>query len=245
MARTNLAIAHSYDEEEIPRIVGKKVKIEAMKKIEPKTENQKLVFQEYKKGNNLLLRGSAGTGKTFLAVYLSLRDVLLRESGYDKIIVIRSAVPTRELGFLPGTLEEKLEVYEEPYAAIFEELFPNLKNGSTAIEKIKATKVYDFASSSYLRGITFHNAIVIVDEMQNMTFPEIDTIMTRLGDNCKIIFCGDEKQTDLHKKDDKSGMFEFCKIINKMETFSSISFGVEDIVRSNLVKQYITLRDGA
>ena len=243
MAKTNLAVAHHIDEEEIPRITGKKVKIEAMKKIEPKTENQKTVFQEYKRSQNLLLRGSAGTGKTFLAVYLALREVILRESHYDKVIVIRSAVPTRELGFLPGTLEEKLQVYEEPYAAIFDELFPSLKNGTSAIDKLRAAKIYDFASSSYLRGITFHNAIVIVDELQNMTFPEIDTIMTRLGENCKIILCGDEKQTDLHKRDDKSGMSEFVEIINKIETFSSITFGVEDIVRSNLVKQYITIRD--
>lgn len=243
MAKTNLVVAHHIDEDDIPRITGKKIKIEAMKKIEPKTENQRYAMQEWACGQNLVLKGSAGTGKSFLAIYMAMKDILLRRGEQDKLIVIRSAVSTRELGFLPGSLEEKIAIYEEPYVAIMEELFPTLKNGVSAAEKLRDQKLYEFASSSYLRGITFHNAVIVVDEIQNMTYGELDTIMTRVGDGCRIVFCGDEKQTDLHKKDDKSGMYDFLKTINKLEDFSSIEFTAKDIVRSDLVKRYIMARD--
>lgn len=243
MAKSNLVVAHHIDEDQIPRITGKRIKIESLKKIEPKTETQRYAMQEWACGQHLVLRGSAGTGKSFLAIYMAMKDILLHRGEQTKLIVIRSAVATRDLGFLPGSLEEKVQIYEEPYVAIFEELFPQLKNGTSASEKLKDQKLYEFASSSYLRGITFHNAVVVVDEIQNMTYSELDTIMTRIGNGCRIIFCGDEKQTDLHKKDDKSGISDFLNIINKLEEFSTVEFQPEDIVRSNLVKRYILARD--
>lgn len=243
MGKSNLVVVQHQDDEDIPRITGKRIKIEALKRIEPKTENQKYAMQEWACGQNLVLRGSAGTGKSFLAIYMAMKDILLHRGEQDKLIIIRSAVSTRDLGFLPGSLEEKVQIYEEPYVAIFEELLPTLKNGTFAAEKLKDQKLYEFASSSYLRGITFHRATIVIDEIQNMTFQEIDTIITRLGDGCRVILCGDEKQTDLHKKDDKSGMMDFLKIINKLEEFSSVEFTPKDIVRSDLVKRYILARD--
>ena len=243
MARTNLAVKH-IDDDDIPRIVGKRIKIESLKKIEPKTENQKYAMQEWACNQHLVMKGSAGTGKSFLAIYMAMKDILLKRGEQEKLIVIRSAVATRELGFLPGSLEEKVAVYEEPYVAIFEELFPLLKNGSSAADKLREQKLYEFASSSYLRGITFHNATIVVDEISSMTFHELDTIMTRVGEGCRIIFCGDEKQSDLiHNKNDKSGMYEFLNVINKLEEFSFVDFKPEDILRSKLVKRYILARD--
>ena len=242
MARTNLAVKH-IDDADIPRITGKRIKIESLKKIEPKTDNQKYAMQEWACNQHLVMKGSAGTGKSFLAVYMAMKDILLKRGDQEKLIVIRSAVATRDLGFLKGSLEEKIQIYEEPFVAMFEELFPTLKNGSSACDKLREQKLYEFASSSYLRGITFHNATIVVDEIQNMTLGELDTIMTRVGEGCRIIFCGDERQTDLHKKDDKSGMYDFLNIINKLEEFSFIDFKPEDIVRSKLVKRYILARD--
>lgn len=243
MGKALLKVQQQFDKDNIPRVTNKRVKIESLKKIEPKTETQKYAMTEWACGQHLIMHGSAGTGKSFLAVYMALRDILLQKCEQTKLIVIRSAVATRDLGFLPGSLDEKIKVYEEPYVAIFDELFPSLKNGTEAIEKLQEQKLYEFACSSYLRGLTFHNAIVLVDEFENLNFQELDTIMTRIGENCKIIFCGDKKQTDLTKKDEIRGMGEFLSIINKIEEFSFIEFSPNDIVRSSLVKKYILARD--
>jgi phosphate starvation-inducible PhoH-like protein len=166
-----------------------------------------------------------------------MNEILSRESVYDRVIVVRSAVPSREQGFLPGELEEKEHVYQLPYEAIFKEIFP--PNGTPIMEKLKDQKLYSFTSTSYLRGMTFHKAIIIVDEVQNMDFHELCTVITRLGDDCKVIFCGDFRQSDLHKQAEREGLHNFMRILDKMEEFSHVEFKVEDIVRSGLVKSFI------
>ena len=209
--------------------------------ISPLTENQNKTFENYRSGKHLLLHGYAGTGKTFISMFLGLEEILKsRNSVYEKIIVIRSVVPSRDIGFLPGTTEEKISAYEEPYIDICNSLYWT-RSGS-GYSRLKELELFEFTTTSFLRGVTFSNAIVIVDEMQNMTFQELDTIMTRIGENCRIIFCGDFRQTDLEKKSDKSGIHKFMKILNKLENFAYIEFEKEDIVRSALVKEYIIAR---
>ncbi len=225
--------------DDIPHIIStKKIRQDLLKKIEPLTPAQVMAFNAYKDGRNLVLMGSAGTGKTFIGVYMAMKEVLSRESKYDKVTVVRSAVPVRDLGFMPGTKEEKEAVYEMPYQAIFKEIF-NPIQGNGLIDKLKDQGLYEFISTSFIRGITLRDTIVIVDECENMTYQELSSIITRMGENCKIIFCGDYKQTDLEKKTDKDGLRKFNDILSRIYDFAKIEFNREDIVRSSIVKQFI------
>lgn len=208
-------------------------------KIEPLTQNQKTTFNAYKAGHNLLLHGIAGTGKSFISLYLALDEILKRQSDYKKVVIVRSVVPTRDMGFLPGNSKEKAKVYEAPYYAICAELFGR----GDAYEYLKSQNVVEFISTSFVRGITLNDTIVIVDEIANMTLHELDSIITRVGKNCKIIFCGDFRQSDFTKREDKNGLLSFMKIITKMKSFQFVDFKEEDIVRSELVKQYIIAKD--
>lgn len=214
-----------------------------LKRIIPKTSNQEDTLDSYNEGYNLLLHGVAGTGKTFLALWMGLNSIL--EEKYNKVIIVRSAVPSRDMGFLPGTAKEKAEVYETPYKSICSELFGR----GDAYQILKTKGSIDFITTSHIRGITINNAVIIVEEFQNMNFQELDTIMTRVGNNCRIIFSGDIEQSDLNKPHDMSGLPKFFKIIDKIwnkekpsESFDIIEFGIEDIVRSGLVKRYITAK---
>jgi phosphate starvation-inducible protein PhoH len=227
-------------EKEIPSVTAKRVRYENLKRIEPLTKVQEAVFKEYNKGQCLNLHGCAGTGKSFLAIYLALKEILLKESQYDKMVIVRSAVPTRDVGFLPGDIQEKTEIYELPYHAIFRELMVGVPD---LVEKMKSQGLYQFMSSSYIRGITLHKAIVIVDESENMTLHELSSIVTRLGDDCKIIFCGDLAQSDLHKSSEKKEYAQFMSILDKLHMFSHIEFGEDDIVRSELVKAFIIAKN--
>ena len=204
--------------------------------IHPKTEKQQITFEHYHKGKNFCLHGMAGTGKTFMAMYLSLNEILSKNSKARRIIIIRSVVPTRDIGFLPGSIEEKTNVYEMPYSNICTELFIN-KN---AYEDLKDAGKIEFATTSFVRGLTFENAIVIIDECQNMTFHELDSIITRSGNNCRLLFCGDFNQSDLGRK---SGITEFMDILYKMKSFCMIEFDQNDIVRSGLVREYILAKN--
>lgn len=206
-----------------------------LKEINPLTETQDIVFGEYDNGKNLVLHGYAGTGKTYISLYLALETLLKKEERYDKIIIVRSVVPSRDMGFLPGSAAEKARIYEEPYV----EICNNLLGRGDGYEILKRNRVIDFTTTSFLRGLTFNNAIVIVDEIQNMQFSEIDTVMTRLGDNTRVIFCGDYRQTDFKKEDEKSGLMKFMKILKRMSNFAHIEFLEGDIVRSGIVKDYI------
>jgi phosphate starvation-inducible protein PhoH len=210
-----------------------------LKRIEPLTENQKLSFEAYGQGKNLMLHGIAGTGKSFISLYLALNQVLNDNSQYRKIVIVRSVVPTRDMGFLPGNNREKAKVYEAPYYAICTELFGR----SDAYEYLKNRNIIDFISTSFIRGITLNDSIVIVDEIANLTGHELDSIITRIGKNCKIIFCGDFRQSDFTKDQEKNGLMDFMRIIKRMKFFEFIDFQKEDIVRSSLVKNYIIEKD--
>ena len=214
-------------------------RFESLKVIEPLTKSQEKVFKAFEKNNHLCLSGCAGTGKTFLAMYLALEEVMSGKSKAEKIIIVRSIVPTRDIGFLPGDRAEKESTYLYPYIAICTELFGD----PMAWAKLVAKKQVEFLTTSFVRGITLRNSIVIIDEMQNLTFHELDSIITRLGDNCRLIMCGDYYQTDLEKKNDKCGILEFMEIIEQMKYFYSIEFGWQDIVRSGLVRDYIMTKE--
>jgi phosphate starvation-inducible protein PhoH len=209
-----------------------------LKKIEPLTENQETAFESYEDGKNVILHGYAGTGKTYISLFLALEEVLSGFSNYDKIVIVRSVVPSRDIGFLPGSIKEKIQVYEEPYREICNDLFGR----GDGYDVLKMKGLVHFTTTSFLRGLTFNNAIVIVDELQNMTFPELDTVMTRMGNQSKIMFCGDFRQTDLASDKDKSGIVHFMNITKKMDSFDYVEFGKQDIVRSGLVKEYIIKR---
>ena len=205
-----------------------------LRHIQPLTVNQERVFDAYHAGQNLMLHGYAGTGKTFLSSYLAIKDVLISDI-YKKVVIIRSVVPSRDMGFLPGTEKQKAEVYEQPYQEICDDLFG--RGDGYRILKIK--NLVEFTTTSFLRGTTFNDCIIIVDECNNMTFQEIDTIMTRIGTNSRIIFCGDYRQSDLVKPHDKTGIKELMAVTRRMPSFDHIEFGIEDIVRSGVVKEYI------
>lgn len=207
--------------------------------IDPRTENQAKVFDAFDEGDNLLLHGVAGTGKTFVSMYLALDDVFNGDDLKRSVTIIRSVVPTRDMGFLPGKETEKTAVYEQPYQAICKEL----TSRGDGYDVLKQRGVIKFTTTSYIRGLTLDNTIVVVDECQNMTFHELDSIITRVGENTRIIFCGDFRQTDLNKPYDQSGIKEFMSILRKMNGFSSVEFDYDDIVRSGLVKEYIMAKD--
>ena len=213
-----------------------KLKLDDAKKFEPLTENQKLFFDAYDRGDYFVaLHGVAGTGKTFIAMYKSLMEVLDKNNPFDKIIVVRSAVQSREIGHLPGDVTEKMEIYQQPYQQICQTIFGR----KDAWSRLSEQGYVEFISTSFIRGMSFDDAIIIVDEMQNMNFEEIDTVMTRVGYRSKIIWCGDYRQTDLRKSNDKTGILKFFDVAMHMKAFTRIEFTADDIVRSSLVKDYI------
>ena len=219
----------------------KPINTDMLRDIEPLTDNQKILFDAYAENKNLVAYGCAGTGKTFITLYNAIKDVLSPTTPYEKIYIVRSLVATREIGFLPGDHEDKSTLYQIPYKhmvkymfemssdADFEMLYGNLKTQGTI----------DFWSTSFIRGTTFDNAIIIVDEYQNLNFHELDSIMTRVGQDSKIMFCGDATQSDLTKTNERNGIMDFMRVLRLMPSLDIIEFGVEDIVRSGLVKEYI------
>lgn len=213
----------------------KKVRIDDLLTFNPITENQTKTYEAYKQNKHLLLHGIAGTGKTFLSLYLALEEVLDPSTVYDDVFIVRSVVSTRDIGFLPGDEQEKVSIYEAPYRSICRELF-GIKD---AYDSLKQQSNVKFMSTSFIRGITINNAVVIVDECQNLNFHELDSIITRIGKNSKIIFCGDYTQTDLTRENDKRGICNFMKILKSLEEFETVEFLIDDIVRSDFLKSYI------
>jgi len=214
-----------------------KFKLSDLKIFEPLTENQRLFFQAYDKGHYfVMLTGSAGTGKSFIAMYKALHEVLEKEKSFNKIVIVRSAVQSRDMGFTPGSVEEKMSLYEQPYMQICSQFFGR----RNAYEELKEQRKIEFISTSFIRGMSFDDAIIIVDECQNLNWEELSTIMTRVGYRSKIIFCGDYRQTDLYRKNsDKSGLVKFHNIAKTMNAFTNIEFTTDDIVRSSLVKDFL------
>jgi len=209
--------------------------------ISPLTENQQLFFDEWSKQKNLFAYGAAGTGKTFIALYLALKEVMNEETPYDKVYIVRSLVSTREIGFLPGTHEDKSELYQIPYKNMVRSMFhmPDQASFDMLYDNLKGQETISFWSTSFLRGTTLDDAIVIVDECQNLNFHELDSIMTRVGQDSKIVFCGDINQSDLQRTNERNGILDFQRILENMDEFSTVEFGINDIVRSGLVKSYL------
>jgi predicted ribonuclease YlaK len=215
-----------------------------MKKIEPLTENQETLFSRYGLDQNLVAYGCAGTGKTFITLYNALRDVLNEKSPYEKIYIVRSLVATREIGFLPGDHEDKSSLYQIPYKNMVKYMFemPDDASFEMLYGNLKTQGTISFWSTSFIRGTTLDNAIIIVDEFQNLNGHELDSIITRVGENSKIMFCGDATQTDLIKTNEKNGIIDFMKVLRIMPSFDTIEFGIEDVCRSGLVKEYLTAK---
>ena len=210
--------------------------------IEPITPNQRTAFAHYNEGKNLFLYGAAGTGKTFITLYMALKQVLDPLTPYNKVVLVRSLVSTREIGFLPGDHEDKSALYQIPYKNMVKYMFELATDNEFEMlwGNLKAQESVTFWSTSFIRGTTLDASIVIVDESQNLNFHELDSIITRVGEDTKIMFCGDAAQTDLIKTNEKNGILDFQKIISMMPEFAQVEFGVDDIVRSGLVKSYIT-----
>ena len=212
--------------------------------VEPLTHNQSVFFDEWDKGKMIYAYGVAGTGKSFVALYKALKDVLNEYTPYEKIYIVRSLVATREIGFLPGDHEDKSNLYQIPYKNMVRYMFemPDDASFEMLYQNLKGQESISFWSTSFIRGTTIDNAIVLVDESQNLNFHELDSIITRLGVNTKVIFAGDAVQTDLVKTYEKIGILDFMKIIDNMNEFTSVEFGVEDIVRSGLCKEYLVAK---
>lgn len=219
----------------------KPINSELLININPLTENQEKTFEAYSKDKNLVLHGAAGTGKTFISLYLALKDVLNLENPYEKIYIVRSLVPTREIGFLPGDHEDKSSLYQIPYKNMVKYMFEmeNDQQFEMLYDNLRSQETISFWSTSFIRGVTLDNCIIIVDEFSNLNFHELDSIITRVGQNTKIIFSGDYTQSDLVKNNEKNGILDFMKILQTMEEFECVEFGVEDIVRSGLVRSYL------
>jgi phosphate starvation-inducible protein PhoH and related proteins len=215
------------------------VKLDDLLQFDPLTKNQEIAYKAWDEGDNLVLAGTAGTGKTFMALYLALEDMLDRETEWEQVVIIRSMVPTRDMGFLPGAKEDKEEAFTTPYRAICAELFGD----KSSYNKLVTSKQIMFESTSFIRGTTFDNSIIIVDEMQNLNFHELDSVITRVGRHSKIIFCGDYKQSDFKYDDDKNGIMKFMQIVEQLRNFTVINFGWEDIVRSDFVRDYIMTKE--
>jgi len=209
--------------------------------IDPLTDNQRKLFDAYAEGKHVVAYGCAGTGKTFITLYNALREVLDERTPYEKIYLVRSLVATREIGFLPGSYEDKSDIYQIPYKNMVKYMFqmPSDAEFEMLYGNLKSQETIKFWSTSFLRGTTLDNAIVIVDEFQNCTAHELDSIITRVGENSKIMFCGDATQSDLQKTNERNGIVDFMSILRKMPSIDIIEFGVDDIVRSGLVKEYI------
>lgn len=209
-----------------------------IKSVSPKTPNQEKLFRSFADEKNVLLHGSAGTGKSYCALYLALNDLF--DGQFDKILIIRSIVPTRDIGFLPGSVLEKIALYEEPY----EDIISDLLGDRSAYEILKRDEVIEFKCTSFLRGISWINTLIIVDEVQNCTWHEICSLVTRVGEGSKLVLIGDNDQNDLvqQKKVEVGGLDKAIKVCNNMKRFDVIEFGFEDVIRSELVKEFLMVR---
>jgi predicted ribonuclease YlaK len=219
----------------------KPINLDLMRTVEPLTDNQELLFKSYSKDQNIVAYGAAGTGKTFITLYNALKDVLDERSPYEKIYIVRSLVATREIGFLPGDHEDKSSLYQIPYKNMVKYMFemPDDSAFEMLYGNLKTQGTISFWSTSFIRGTTLDNCIIIVDEFQNLNFHELDSIITRVGEDSKIMFCGDATQSDLVKTAEKNGIVDFMRILNVMPSVDVIEFGVDDIVRSGLCKEYL------
>ena len=219
----------------------KPIGAELLLDIEPLTDNQKKLFESYDAGKHIVAHGVAGSGKTFLCLFKALQDVLSEYTPYEKVYIVRSLVPTREIGFLPGSHDDKASLYQIPYKNMVKYMFqmPSDADFEMLYGNLKAQETISFWSTSFIRGTTLDNCIIIVDELENLNFHELDSIITRVGENTKILFCGDASQSDLIRQNEKNGVVDFMKILRQMPSFDIIEFEVADVIRSGLIKEYI------
>ena len=219
----------------------KPIGAELLLDIEPLTDNQRKLFESYDAGKHIVAHGVAGSGKTFLCLFKALQDVLSEYTPYEKIYIVRSLVPTREIGFLPGSHDDKASLYQIPYKNMVKYMFqmPSDADFEMLYGNLKAQETISFWSTSFIRGTTLDNCIIIVDELENLNFHELDSIITRVGENTKILFCGDASQSDLIRQNEKNGVVDFMKILRQMPSFDIIEFEVADVIRSGLIKEYI------
>lgn len=216
-----------------------RLRFDHLRSLEPLTQAQQRVFKSWDDGYNLCLSGSAGTGKTFICMYLAMKEVLDKDTPYDKLVIVRSAVPTRDMGFLPGKKEEKEAAYLDPYKIICTDLFED----HDAWNKLVMHKNIEFLTTSFIRGVTLDNAIILVDESQNCTYHELCSIITRIGTNCKFMMAGDYYQSDFTHNGDKNGIRDFMVILDHMKWFDHIQFNWGDIVRSSMVRDFIMTKE--
>jgi predicted ribonuclease YlaK len=224
------------------------VNADLMVKVEPLSDNQEKIFKAWDEGKHLFIYGCAGTGKTFTALYKALYDSLKATPSYDRVYLVRSLVATREIGFLPGDHEDKSSLYQIPYKNMVKYMFEmgNDNDFEMLYGQLKAQESIKFWSTSFLRGITLDNSVIIIDEMQNLNFHELDSIITRVGENSRIVFCGDAMQTDLVKDREKNGIHDFMRILEMMpDDFAMIEMGIDDICRSGLVRNYLLAKNAS
>lgn len=239
--------------EERPQVLNTTTRIRQRKKpinsdflidIQPITENQKRLFKSYSEGKNLIAYGCSGSGKTFISLYNALKEVLDPQTPYETIYIVRSLVQTREIGFMPGDESQKQGYFEIPYKNMVKHMFtmPDDPSFDMLYENLKAQKTIKFYNTSFIRGLTLNDCILIVDEFQNLSMHENDSIITRVGENCKIMFCGDATQSDLVKMNERSGIYSFMEILKIMPSFDLIEFTIDDVCRSGLVKEYLVAK---
>jgi len=212
-----------------------------LNKIKPVTDNQKVSFEAFKKGQNIFQYGAAGTGKTFVALYLALKEVLDLKSPYDRVCLVRSLMTTKDISFIPSNENDTALLYQTVYQNMVQFMFeqPNEDAFSSLYDRLKAQQSLYFLSTSFLRGLTFDNSIIVVDECQNLNFHELDTIITRVGQNSRIIFCGDVDQSDLVRTQEKNGILDFTRVLEQMDEFTLVEYNLGDIVRSGFVRNYL------
>jgi len=214
--------------------------------VTPLTPNQEKIFKAWDAGKHLFIYGSAGTGKTFTALYNALKATLKDDPDYDQIYLVRSLVATREIGFLPGDLEDKTSMWQIPYKNMVKYMFElgSDEEFEMLYSALRTQETIKFWSTSFLRGTTLDDSVIIIDEMQNLNFHELDSIITRVGEGSRIVFCGDGKQSDLRRQDERGGIYDFMQILERMpDDFELIEMTTDDIVRSGLVRNYLVTKD--
>ena len=219
----------------------KPINSDLMRTIEPLTENQKKLFEYYSQGKNIFAHGVPGSGKTFILLYNALREVLNERTPYEKIYIVRSLVQTREIGFMPGSEEDKKSLFEIPYKNMVRYMFelPTDADFEMLYGNLKAQGTISFWCTSFIRGVTLDRAIIIVDEAQNCSAHECFSVISRCGLDTKIMFAGDVEQSDLTRQSEKNGIIDFLRIIEVMPSFEKLEFDVDDICRSSLVKEFV------
>jgi phosphate starvation-inducible protein PhoH and related proteins len=208
-----------------PRTLGKKT-------ITPKSLNQQRYVDAIERHDMVFGIGPSGTGKTYLAIAMAVDALLSRE--VSRIILARPAVEAGErLGFLPGTLEEKVNPYLRPlYDALYDVL------DHDRVERYLEKDVIEIAPIAFMRGRTLNDAFVILDEAQNTTSEQMKMFLTRLGFNSKAVITGDVTQVDL-PTGRRSGLMEAVDVVSKVEGISFIYFTERDVVRHSLVQRII------